>query len=95
VIVRPVNDLESNETGIEIGELLAAFRAGRVSEVFGAGTAAVICPVRSIGYQGEVFEVQGTMPGELTMRLYDEITGIQYGKLPDRHDWTVRVPLPR
>ena len=56
--------------------------------------ARLICPVRSIGYQGEVFEVQGAMPGELTTRLYDEITGIQYGKLPDRHGWTVRVPLP-
>jgi len=74
--------------------LLDAFRAGQVTEVFGAGTAAVICPVGSIGYRGEVFEVGGSMPGELTRRLYDEITGIQYGKLPDRHGWTVRVPLP-
>jgi len=82
------------ERRIAIDELLDAFRAGVVSEVFGAGTAAVICPVGSIGYQGEVFEVGGSMPGELTRRLYDEITGIQYGKLPDRHGWNVRVPLP-
>jgi len=82
------------ERRIAIDELLEAFRAGKVREIFGAGTAAVICPVGSIGYQGEVFEVRGTIPGELTLRLYDEITGIQYGKLPDRHGWNVRVPLP-
>ncbi len=86
--------LPVDERRITIDELLDAFRAGRVTEIFGAGTAAVICPVRCIGYQGEVFEVRGAMPGELTTRLYDEITGIQYGKLPDRHGWAVRVPLP-
>ena len=86
--------LPVDERRITIDELIDAFRAGRVTEVFGAGTAAVICPVRSIGYRGEVFEVQGAIPGALTQRLYDEITGIQYGKLPDRHGWTVRVPLP-
>ena len=83
-----------DERRIAIDELLDAFRAGRVKEVFGAGTAAVICPVRSIGYRDEIFEVQGATPGALTQRLYDEITGIQYGKLPDRHGWTIRVPLP-
>ena len=63
--------------------------------MFGAGTAAVICPVASIGFKGEVFQVASTPPGELTLRLYDELTGIQYGKLPDRHDWNVAVAIPQ
>ena len=29
--------------------------------------------------------------GELTQRLYDELTGIQWGRVPDTHNWTVRV----
>ena len=49
----------------------------------------------SIGYQGEVLQVASTPPGELTQRLYDGITGIQYGKLPDTHGWNVRVPIPK
>jgi len=53
----------------------------------------VICPVASIGFKDEVFALASSSPGELTRRLYDEITGIQYGKLPDRYDWTLRVPL--
>ena len=82
------------ERSIAIDEVIAAFRSGELEEVFGAGTAAVICPVASIGYQGEVFTVANTPPGELTLRLYDELTGIQYGKLEDIHAWNVCLPLP-
>lgn len=74
--------------------MIDAFRAGEVEEVFGAGTAAVICPVASIGYKGEILALASAEPGELTQRLYDEITGIQYGKLPDRYGWNLQVSLP-
>ena len=79
---------------IAIDEIVDAFRAGTLEEVFGAGTAAVICPVASIGYRDEVFQVASAPPGELTQRLYDELTGIQYGKIEDRHGWNLRIPLP-
>ncbi len=79
---------------IAIDEVIAAFASGELEEVFGAGTAAVICPVASIGYQDEVFTVANTPPGELTLRLYDELTGIQYGKRTDIHAWNVCLPLP-
>jgi len=83
------------ERPIAIDEVVAAFGSGELEEVFGAGTAAVICPVASIGYQGEVFHLAKSPPGELTLRLYDELTGIQYGKLADRHGWNVPVAIPR
>ncbi len=82
------------ERPIEIDELVGAFRDGKLEEIFGAGTAAVICPVASIGYRGEVFEVPGASPGDLTQRLYDEITGIQFGRRPDSRSWNIRVALP-
>jgi branched-chain amino acid aminotransferase len=85
--------MPAEERRIGIDEVVEAFRAGEVEEMFGAGTAAVICPVASIGYKDEVFALASASPGELTQRLYDEITGIQYGKLPDRYDWTVRVSV--
>jgi len=86
--------LPVEEKRITIDEVVAAFRSGAVEEVFCVGTAAVICPVASIGYQGELFHLPDKSPGKLTLRLYDEITGIQYGKLEDRHGWNVRVPIP-
>jgi branched-chain amino acid aminotransferase len=86
--------LAVEERPVTIDEVVTAFHSGRLQEVFGAGTAAVICPVASIGYQDEILQVASPPPGELTLRLYEELTGIQYGKLTDRHDWNVRVPLP-
>jgi branched-chain amino acid aminotransferase len=83
------------ERRIAIDEVVEAFRNGELEEIFGAGTAAVICPVASIGFKGEVFQVAARPPGELTLRLYDELTGIQYGKLPDRHGWNVAAPVPQ
>ena len=82
------------ERRIGIDEVITAFDSGELEEVFGAGTAAVICPVASIGYQNEVYRVATTPPGELTRRLYDELTGIQYGKIEDSHRWNHCVPLP-
>ena len=85
--------LPVEERRIEIDEVIDAFRTGTLAEVFGAGTAAVICPVASIGYRGEIYRVDAPPPGELTRRLYDELTGIQYGERDDRHGWVTRVPL--
>lgn len=83
------------ERRIAIDEIVDAFRGGELEEVFGAGTAAVICPVANIGYRDEMFSVATSTPGELTLRLYDELTGIQYGEIADAHDWNLCVPLPR
>lgn len=87
--------LTVEERRIAIDEVIKAFGSGELEEIFGAGTAAMICPVASIGYKGEVFQVQNTPPGALTLRLYEELTGIQYGKIEDRHNWNVQVPLPQ
>ena len=86
--------LPVEERRIAIDEVIDAARAGTLHEMFGAGTAAVICPVASIGYRGEVYRVAGDPPGELTQRLYDELTGIQYGKIEDRHGWNFEIPIP-
>ncbi len=86
-------NLPVEERRIGIDEVIEAFRAGSLEEMFGAGTAAVICPVASIGYREQVFQVPTSTPGELTRRLYDELTGIQFGQREDRHGWNLRVPL--
>ena len=87
--------IECEERAIAIDEVIDAFRSGELEEIFGAGTAAVICPVASIGYRDEIFSVAKSPPGELTLRLYNEITGIQYGTRPDTHDWNLCHPLPQ
>ncbi len=81
------------ERRLEISEVIDALRAGDLEEVFGAGTAAVICPVARIGYLDATHSIAPPVPGELTRRLYDELTGIQCGRIEDRHGWNLVVPL--
>ena len=79
------------ERRIAIDEVAAAARSGGLVEAFGAGTAAVISPVGRIAWDDEVVEINGNLAGDLTRALHEEITGIQTGRVADRHGWTVTV----
>jgi branched-chain amino acid aminotransferase len=74
------------ERPVSIHELMSAYRAGDLKEVFGAGTAAVISPVGRIHHQGEDI-LLGTTMGPVAKHFYDSITGIQNGDLPDPNNW--------
>jgi len=61
-------------------------------EVFGAGTAAVVSPVRSISWNGQLIKCglpDDQEAGELAQRMKDWIEGIQYGE--EEHPWSVKV----
>ena len=64
---------------------------GKLEEVFGTGTAAVISPVGELRYKDDVVRINDEKTGELTQKLYDTLTGIQWGKLEDKYNWTVPV----
>ena len=81
------------ERRIEIDEVVDAIRDGRMQECFGAGTAAIIAPVGGIAYRGEHLTINNSEAGEVTRRLYDELTGIQLGEIPDRHGWNRLVKI--
>jgi len=79
------------ERQVPIDDVLAAARSGHLREAWGTGTAAVISPVGELAYKGERFVINGGKIGELTQRLYQAITDIQYARVPDPHGWTVAV----
>lgn len=80
------------ERAISFQEVLQAARDGDLREIWGTGTAAVVLPVGGLGWRGGELEVNDGGCGELTQRLYEAITGVQYGRLPDRHGWMRNVP---
>lgn len=80
-----------SEERLPITDVMKASREGKLEEVFGTGTAAVISPVGELRYEGEVAHIGGGKIGALTQRLYDTLTGVQWGKLPDELHWTVKV----
>jgi branched-chain amino acid aminotransferase len=75
------------ERQIDINDLMADIRAGRVTEAFGSGTAAVITPVGKLCYKDECMQLTGGKVGEITQKLYDTLTGIQTGKNADTFGW--------
>lgn len=79
------------ERRIAIDEVLEANRSGRLQEVFGTGTAAVISPVGELMYKEESCVINNGRTGELSARLFDELQAIQKGFRDDPFKWVVRV----
>ncbi len=82
------------ERPISIDEVIFSSQRGSLQEVFGSGTAAVISPVGEIKHEEETIVVNNRKIGELSQKLYDEITGIQYGEKDDRFGWCFSFPVP-
>jgi branched-chain amino acid aminotransferase len=82
---------EVEERRISAEELFAAAENGTLEEAWGTGTAAVVSPIGELAMGDKKVTVSNNQIGELTQRLYDELTGIQWGRLPDPHGWTMKV----
>lgn len=79
------------ERRITIDELNEAWKAGQLKEAFGSGTAAVISPIGELCWGDEQMIINGGKTGEISQRLFDGLTGIQWGKIPDSMNWTIEV----
>lgn len=77
-----------SERELSIDDLMEAGHNGTLKEVFGTGTAAVISPVGELNYKGDIVTINDFKTGPLTQRLYDTLTGIQWGKIEDPYQWT-------
>ena len=82
---------EVKEERITIMDIMNAAKEGKLEEVFGTGTAAVISPVGELRYEEEVATINNFKTGEITQKLYDTLTGIQWGKIEDDMNWTIKV----
>ena len=80
-----------SERPISIDEVTHACKNGDLKEMFATGTAAVISPVGNICYKGEEMAIADGTIGDLAKRLYDELTGIQYGRRNDPFGWRMQL----
>ena len=80
-----------SERKISIDEVCEAYKAGKLEEVFGTGTAAVISPVGELCYKGEKMIVNNNEIGKVSQFLYDTITGIQKGIIEDKYGFTYKI----
>ncbi|KKC48665.1 branched-chain amino acid aminotransferase [Paenibacillus sp. D9] len=82
-------DVEERQLSMQ--EVADAYHDGTLKEAFGTGTAAVISPIGELYWQGEAMPVNGGKTGELSQRLYDEVTGLQRGEKEDPFGWTMEL----
>jgi branched-chain amino acid aminotransferase len=83
--------IKVTERKISIDEIFDCAKQGTLKEVFGTGTAAVISPVGMIKHGKSEISINNGKIGQLSQKLYDELTGIQYGEKPDKFGWCVEI----
>ncbi|MBE7036455.1 MAG: branched-chain amino acid aminotransferase [Ruminococcaceae bacterium] len=83
--------IDAKEARISIQEVYEAYENGKLEEVFGTGTAAVISPVGELCWDGKKMIINNNEIGPVSQKLYDTITGIQGGKIEDTFGFTVTL----
>lgn len=82
-----------SERRLTMKEVVKRAKEGSLGEAFGAGTAAIVSPIKLIHYQGEDIKIpieESIQMGKVARRVVDEIRAIQYGR-KRRDGWIVMV----
>nr|XP_031526472.1 branched-chain-amino-acid aminotransferase, cytosolic isoform X2 [Vicugna pacos] len=83
-------EFKVSERYLTMHDLTTAVEESRVREMFGSGTACVVCPVSDILYKGETIHIPTMENGpKLASRILDKLTDIQYGR--EESDWTILI----
>jgi branched-chain amino acid aminotransferase len=81
----------AEERQITIDELLSAHAAGKLTEAFGAGTAAIVAPIACIRYRDRDLQFPAVSDSSVAARLRSRLVAIQTGREPDIHNWLLPV----
>jgi len=76
---------------LSVDELTEAMENGTLEEAWGCGTAAVVSPIGELFYDDKKYTINNMEIGEVTQKLYNILTGIQWGKVEDTFGWTVEI----
>ena len=80
-------DVKVSERRISIDEVMAANETGKLKEIFGSGTAAVISPVGELKYGEQVIQIGDGSVGPMANKLFNYLQDIQYGNAKDLFEW--------
>jgi len=79
------------ERRITIDEFYELYQQGKVQEAFATGTAAVISPIGTLGWQDKKMTFNNGDIGEYTQKIYDTLYGVQTGHIKDTLNWIVKI----
>jgi len=90
-VLRHWGEHRVSERRISIDDVTEAAHSGRLREVFGTGTAAIVSPVGSLRFKETTHQVGDGQTGPLAQRLFDYLLGLQYGSEEDPFGWVERI----
>ena len=79
------------ERKLTLQEVIDAYKEGKLNEAFGTGTAAVVSPMGLLDTGDLKMVINNNEIGEVAQKVYNTLTGIQWGKINDEFGWTVKV----
>lgn len=79
------------ERRVPIAEIVEAARSGKLTDAFGAGTAATIAPIGALNYEGEELPLSDPATREFSNKLLSSLNDIRYGRVADTHNWNYTV----
>jgi len=94
ITVKSVLELAEKKMGIDIEQRDISYKElfrETCTEAFCTGTAAVITPIGSITMINKIRVFNNYEPGELTVKLYELLTGIQRLEIKDEFGWIIKV----
>jgi branched-chain amino acid aminotransferase len=87
----PAVGIPASEETIHLQEIVEGIRSGEVTEAIACGTAAVLTGIRSFRMEDGSSLRLPEAPGPVTAKLYDRLSGIQFGRYPDEYGWLTTV----
>lgn len=82
--------LKVEERKITVEEIIAALREGRITDAFGAGTAATIAQIAKIGYRDEIFELPSIESRTTSNKINSYLTDLKSGIIEDEFNWILK-----
>lgn len=83
--------VEVEERKVSVEEIVEGLRSGKVTDAFGAGTAATIAHIAKIGFRDEIFELPPVESRELSNKIKDFLNDLKTGKVEDEFNWCLKV----
>ncbi|MBS4034481.1 MAG: branched-chain amino acid aminotransferase [Ignavibacterium sp.] len=83
--------MKVTEREISIDEIISEYETGNLLGLFGSGTAAIISSIGWLTYKEKSMTFNNGEPGELDVKLFNELTSIHYGEKEDTHNWIFNV----
>jgi branched-chain amino acid aminotransferase len=83
--------MKVEERKVSVSEIIEGLKSNRVKEAFGAGTAATIAHISTIGYEGTDYNLPPVESRIFSNRFLQELNAIKYGLKADEMGWTWKV----